>query len=91
MLVTNLGLEPILALFRKSHAKGGVDFDFPQSIAACCDRAVTCCDRAVTCCDRAESQCERAVTQCDRAVSQCGRDERGFRGSFHVNLCILTL
>ena len=41
--VTPLGLERMLALFWQSHAKGGVDLDFPQSIAA-----VTCCDRAVS-------------------------------------------
>ena len=41
--VTPLGLDRRLALFGQSHAKGGVELDFPQSIAA-----VTCCDRAVT-------------------------------------------
>ena len=76
--VTPLGLERILALFGQSYAKGGLDLGFPQSSAA-----VTCYDRAVSQCDRAVSQCDRAVSQCDRAVST----GRGFRGSFHVNLC----
>ena len=35
-------------------------------------------------------QSSAAVTCCGRAVS-IGRDERGFRGSFHVNLCILQV
>ena len=48
--VTTLGLERMLALFWQSYAKGGVDLDFPQSIAAatCCDRAVSQFDRAVS-------------------------------------------
>ena len=37
----------MLALFGQSHAKDGVDLDFPQSIAA-----VTCCDRAMSQFDR---------------------------------------
>ena len=69
--VTPLGLERMLALFRQSYAKGGVDLDFPQS------------SDAVTCYDSDVSQFDRAVSQCDRAVST-GRE---FRGSFHVNLC----
>ena len=69
--VTPLGLERILALFGQSYAKGGVDLDFPQS------------SDAVTCYDSDVSQFDRAVSQCDRAVSI----GRGFRGSFHVNLC----
>ena len=83
--VTPLGLERMLALFGQSYAKGGVDLGFPQSSAA-----VTCYDRAVSRCDRAVSQCDRAVSQCDRAMSQFDRavsTGRGFRGSFHVNLC----
>ena len=32
--VTPLGLERMLALFRQSHAQGGVDLDFPMSSAA---------------------------------------------------------
>ena len=48
--VTPLGLKRMLALFGQSYAKGGVDFDFPQSSAA-----VTCYDRAVSQCDRAVS------------------------------------
>ena len=83
--VTPLGLERMLALFGQSYAKGGVDLGFPQSSAA-----VTCYDRAVSQCDRAVSQCDRAVSQCDRAMSQFDRavsTGRGFRGSFHVNLC----
>ena len=68
------------------------------------DRAVSQCDRAVSQFDRAVSQCDRAVSQHDRTVSQFdtavsqfdravsfGRYGRGFRGSFYVNLCILTL
>ena len=69
--VTPLGLERMLALFGQSYAKGGVDLGFPQGSAA------------VTCYDRAVRQCDRAVSQFDRAVST----GRGFRGSFHVNLC----
>ena len=47
----------MLALFWQSHAKGGVDFNFPQSgVAVSYDRGV--------------SQFDRAVSQCDRAVSQ---------------------
>ena len=83
--VTPLGLERMLALFGQSYAKGGLDLGFPQSSAA-----VTCYDRAVSPCDRAVSQCDRAVSQCDRAMSQFDRavsTGRGFRGSFHVNLC----
>ena len=70
--VTPLGLERMLALFGQSYAKGGLDLGFPQSSAA------------VTCYDRAVSLCDRAMSQFDRAVST----GRGFRGSFHVNLCI---
>ena len=69
--VTPLGLERMLALFGQSYAKGGVDLGFPQSSAA------------VTCYDRAVSLCDRAMSPFDRAVST----GRGFRGSFHVNLC----
>ena len=76
--VTPLGLERMLALFGQSYAKGGVDLDFPQS-----SDAVTCYDSDVSQFDRAVSQFDRAVSQCDRAVSI----GRGFRGSFHVNLC----
>ena len=71
VIVTPLGLERMLALFGQSYAKGGVDLYFPQSSAA------------VTCYDRAVSWCDRAMSQFDRAVST----GRGFRGSFHVNLC----
>ena len=83
--VTPLGLERMLALFGQSYAKGGLDLGFPQSSAA-----VTCYDRAVSLCDRAMSQFDRAVSLCDRAMSQFDRavsTGRGFRGSFHVNLC----
>ena len=69
--VTHLGLKRMLALFGQSYAKGGVDLGFPQSSAA------------VTCYDRAVSLCDRAMSPFDRAVST----GRGFRGSFHVNLC----
>ena len=69
--VTPLGLERMLALFGQSYAKGGLDLGFPQSSAA-----VTCYDRAVSLCDRAMSPFYRAVST-----------GRGFRGSFHVNLC----
>ena len=69
--VTPLGLERMLALFGQSYAKGGVDLGFPQSSAA------------VTCYDRAVSRCDRAMSQFDSTVST----GRGFRGSFHVNLC----
>ena len=58
-------------MFGQSYAKGGLDLGFPQSSAA------------VTCYDRAVSECDRAMSQFDRAVST----GRGFRGSFHVNLC----
>ena len=34
VIVTPLGLERMMALFGQSHAKGGVDLDFPQSIVA---------------------------------------------------------
>ena len=69
--VTPLGLERMLALFGQSYAKGGLDLGFPQSSAA------------VTCYDRAVSLCDRAMSPFDRAVST----GRGFRGSFHVNMC----
>ena len=69
--VTSLGFERMLALFGQSYAKGGLDLGFPQSSAA------------VTCYDRAVSLCDRAMSPFDRAVST----GRGFRGSFHVNLC----
>ena len=69
--VTPLNLERMLALFGQSYAKGGLDLGFPQSSAA------------VTCYDRAVSLCDRAMSPFDRAVS----NGRGFRGSFHVNLC----
>ena len=57
VIVTPVGLERMLALIWRSHAKGGMDFSFPQSSAA-----VTCCDRAVSCCDRAVSQFDIAVS-----------------------------
>ena len=69
--VTPLGLERMLALFGQSYAKGGLDLGFPQSSAA------------VTYYDRAVSLCDTAMSPFDRAVST----GRGFRGSFHVNLC----
>ena len=37
----------------------------------------------MTCYDRALSRCDIAISQFDRAVST----GRGFRASFHVNLC----
>ena len=76
--VTPLGLERMLALFGQSYAKGGVDLDFPQS-----SDAVTCYDSDVSQFDRAVSLCDRAMSPFYRAVST----GRGFRGSFHVNLC----
>ena len=45
--------------------------------------AVTCYIRVMSQFDRAVSQYDRARSQFDRAVST----GRGFRGSFHVNLC----
>ena len=51
----------------------------------CWGRAVSQCDRAVSQFDTAVTCWGRAVSQFDRAVS-FGRDGRGIRGSFHVNL-----